>query len=161
MTSTRSEEVKRTSEVLPVLMLRRVIWTKARRLPGVRCWVSSTTATSPLWSMAIPLRISLAVGIGSFQSPYQTEKRESRSYTEFGSMQAAEWGHWRTAERSRSGYWRAKSLAIAAPRESPTRPGFCDIQFAKHHLHSAEFLKRLSPPGRRFGHDKKARRRQK
>jgi len=35
--STFSVELKRTSEDLPVLMLRRVAWTNARRLPGVRC----------------------------------------------------------------------------------------------------------------------------
>src|SRR5258707_826777 len=38
-------------------------WTKARRLPGVRCMTSRTMATLPLYRMAWPLRRSFAAGM--------------------------------------------------------------------------------------------------
>ena len=42
---------------------RRAICTKARLLPGVRCWVSITRHSSPLCMMAMPLRMSFPVAI--------------------------------------------------------------------------------------------------
>ena len=47
-TSIFSVELKRTSEDLPVLMLRMLACTNARRLPGVRCCTSRTMAGLPL-----------------------------------------------------------------------------------------------------------------
>src|SRR5436309_8464698 len=58
-----SVELNRTTEDLPVFKLRSVACTKARKLPGVRCCMSSTTVTSLLYLMAIPLRRSFADGI--------------------------------------------------------------------------------------------------
>src|SRR5260370_1170988 len=62
------------SEDLPVRMLRTVACTKARRLPGVRCWLSSTTAMSPVQLIALPRRRSLSVGMKNMFPP-QSSKR--------------------------------------------------------------------------------------
>src|SRR5215213_5693255 len=53
-----------------------IAWTKARRLPGVRCWTSRTMAMLPLYFIACPLRRSFAAAMG-FGGRFAVERPSS------------------------------------------------------------------------------------
>src|SRR5579863_8171474 len=82
--SSDSFELNRCTNDLPVRIERNVAWTKARRLPGVRCWVSRTIQMSPLNLMACPFPISLALGIKGDVAPGLMRRSDEPSKISLG-----------------------------------------------------------------------------